>query len=68
MPKLLDNQSIAGYGQEIDWNGNQTPGTLKVNGIWNGAMVVLEGSIKDDNNVNPRFDSLGVNSSFMARL
>ena len=50
MPQLLDNATTDGDGAVIDWNGNGTPGTLQLSGLFAGATVTIKGSIDGGNN------------------
>jgi hypothetical protein len=50
MPQLLNNATTDGAGTAIDWYGNPNPGTLQINGTWDGATVTISGSIDDGSN------------------
>ena len=45
MPRLLNNQTINGDGDIIDWNGNENTGSIQLCGVWDGAIVTIKGSL-----------------------
>lgn len=44
MPTLFKNKTDDGDGTVVDWNGNDNPAGIQVEGTWDGATVTLNGS------------------------
>jgi hypothetical protein len=47
MPTLFKNKTDDGDGTIIDWNGNDNPAGIQVEGTWDGATVTIKGSYND---------------------
>ena len=50
---MFENKIDNGDSIIIDWNGNETTGSIQVNGVWDDALITFKQSLDDGKNFLP---------------